>query len=377
MEIIYHEEKANVVADALSRKYIHALCTAMSRMKLREEVEKMGISMIKKGDTIGDLTIEPKLYEEIRKKQEGDARVARWREAVGEAVVEGGKKRFHVGSDGGLRFDGRRCVPDDEELKRKILTEAHFTPYYVHSGGDKLYKDLKKTFWWPKMKKEVAEFVARCLVCERVKGEHKRPQVLARIAIFDGDSVEDEYSISSSYRWSDTEDYSDLGGYAESLCIAPFEALYGKKCRSHVCWDDRADAVVLGPEMIQAMVEQVHIIRQKMRAAQDRQKSYADLKRSDIEFAVGDKVLLKVSSMRGVMRKYVSDPTHMLEPEHIEIDEQLSYVEEPKEILDRKVRKTRNGETALVKVLWSNHKVEEATWEAEAAMREKYPSPFI
>ncbi|XP_074300754.1 uncharacterized protein LOC141632070 [Silene latifolia] len=159
--------------------------------------------------------------------------------------------------------------------------------------------------------------------------------------------------------------------------MAPFEALYGRKCRSPVCWDDRADTVVLGPEMIQEMVEQVHIIRQKMRAAQDRQKSYADLKRSDIEFVVGDKVLLKVSPMRGVMRKYVSDPTHVLEPEHVELDEQLTYVEEPKEILDRRVRKTRGGEIALVKVLWSNHKVEEATWEVEATMREKYPSLFI
>ncbi|XP_074293201.1 uncharacterized protein LOC141620159 [Silene latifolia] len=124
------------------------------------------------------------------------------------------------------------------------------------------------------------------------------------------------------------------------------------------------------------MVEQVHIIRQKMRVAHDRQKSYADLKRSDIEFAVGDKVLLKVSLMRG-LKKYVRDPTHVLESEHIEINEQLSYVEKPKEILNRKVRKTRNGERALVKVLWSNHKVEEATWEAEAAMRDKYPSLFF
>ncbi|XP_074288323.1 uncharacterized protein LOC141613483 [Silene latifolia] len=174
--------------------------------------------------------------------------------------------------------------------------------------------------------------------------------------------------------------------------MAPFEALYGRKYMSPVGWDDMVDTVVLGPEMVQEMVEQVHIIRQKMRAAHDRQKSYADLKMSDIEFAVGDNMLLKVSPMKGVMsfryrvhtifhvsqlRKYVSDPTHVLELEHIEIDEQLSYVEEPREILDRRVRKTRNGETALVKVLWSNHKVEEATWEAEAAMREKYPSLFV
>ncbi|XP_074306151.1 uncharacterized protein LOC141641387 [Silene latifolia] len=147
-------------------------------------------------------------------------------------------------------------------------------------------------------------------------------------------------------------------------CVMEFGGSWEeRKCRSPVCWDDRADAVVLGPEMIQEMVEQVHIIRQKMRVAQDSQKSYADLKRSDIDFAVGDKVLLKVSPMR--------------EPEHVKIDEQLSFVEEPREILDRRVRKTRRGETALVKVLWSNHKVEEAAWEAEAAMREKYPSLFI
>ncbi|XP_074305734.1 uncharacterized protein LOC141640954 [Silene latifolia] len=168
------------------------------------------------------------------------------------------------------------------------------------------------------------------------------------------------------------------------------------------------------------MVEQVHIIRQKMRAAQDRQKSYVNLKRSDIEFAVGDKVLLKVSPMKGVMnfgkrgklsqkyigpyeiqervgevayrlapppaldrvhnmfyvsqlRKYVNDTSHILEPETVEMDESLTYVEVAKEILDRKIRKTRNGENVLLNVLWSNHNIKEATWEDEDKMKEKYP----
>ncbi|XP_074289002.1 uncharacterized protein LOC141614145 [Silene latifolia] len=147
-----------------------------------------------------------------------------------------------------------------------------------------------------------------------------------------------------------------------------------------------------------------------MRAAQDRQKSYADLN-SDVEFAVGDKVLMKVYPMRGVMRiwkrgklgqkfigpyaifdlveevayrlalpsaldkvhnvfyvsqlrKYVRNPSHILDPETVEMDESLSYVKIANEILERKVRKTRNGETVLVKVLWYNHNVEEATLEA-------------
>ncbi|XP_074315225.1 uncharacterized protein LOC141651409 [Silene latifolia] len=199
------------------------------RMKLHEEVENMGISMIKKGDTLGDLTIEPELYDEIRKKKEGDARVARWREVVSEAVVEDEKKRFYVGSDGGLRFDGRWFVPDDEELKRKILSETHSTPYSLAH-----FIPMKDT--WSKAE------LARAYVKNVVK-LHGVPK----------DIVSDRDS-----------------SYHVSIGMAPFEALYGRKCRSPVCWDDRADAVVLGPEMIQEMVKQVHIIHQKMGAAQDR-----------------------------------------------------------------------------------------------------------
>ncbi|XP_074299639.1 uncharacterized protein LOC141630783 [Silene latifolia] len=132
------------------------------------------------------------------------------------------------------------------------------------------------------------------------------------------------------------------------------------------------------------MVDQVRVIREKMRAAQDRQKSYADLRRSDIEFVVEDKsqvayrlalppALDRVRNVFHVsqLRKYISDPSHVLEAEMIELDDALTYVESPMEILDRKVRKTRHGEIILVKVLWSNHLVEKATWEAEENMKER------
>ncbi|XP_074292505.1 uncharacterized protein LOC141619387 [Silene latifolia] len=144
--------------------------------------------------------------------------------------------------------------------------------------------------------------------------------------------------------------------------MASFEALYRRKFRSPICWDGVTNAVTLGPGLIQQMVEQVHVIRQKIKAAQDRHKSYADLKRSKIEFMVGDK-----------LRKYVCNATHVLEAETVEMNENLSYEEVAKEILDRKLRKTRNSEIALVKVLWFNHNVEEATWEVDAEMKEKYP----
>nr|XP_021860926.1 uncharacterized protein LOC110799949 [Spinacia oleracea] len=160
-----------------------------------------------------------------------------------------------------------------------------------------------------------------------------------------------------------------------------------------------------------------------MKAAQDRQKSYADQDRRQAVFEIGEKVLLKVSPTKGVMRfgkkgklspryigpyevlervgevayrlamptelskvhdvfhisqlkKYIHDPSHVIEPEVVELDETLTYEEKPIKILDEKVRKTRNKEVKIVKVLWSNHQTEEATWEVEDTMKQKYPELF-
>ncbi|KAL5566128.1 hypothetical protein UlMin_029292 [Ulmus minor] len=70
---------------------------------------------------------------------------------------------------------GRLCIPDDVEIKEQLLSEAHATPYSVHPGATKMYQDLKERFWWSGMKKEVAEYVAKCLTCQKVKAEHQRP----------------------------------------------------------------------------------------------------------------------------------------------------------------------------------------------------------
>ncbi|XP_074282738.1 uncharacterized protein LOC141607280 [Silene latifolia] len=328
MDLLYHEGKSNVVADALSRKSIHALISARSRVRMLGELRKMGIYMIRRGETIGDMTVEPELYEEIRELQKEDARIQKWHNAVEQAGAEPYSK-FSIHSNGSLRFGPRWCVPANKELKKKILTEAHATPYSVHPGGDKLYKDLKKTFWWPNMKKEVAEYRLRQRFQVSI-------QVLAGIAVIDGYSTKDEHRFSSCCdgrrertiqtledmlracvlefggSWEDRLgliEFSYNNSYHASIGMTPFEALYGRKCRSPL-W------------------------------------------------------------------RYLSDPSHVLSPEVIEVDEQLSYLETPKEILDRKVRKTRNGETTLVKVLWTNHNVEEATWETEASMRESYPHLF-
>ena len=84
--------------------------------------------------------------------------------------------------------------------------------------------------------------------------------------------------------------------------MAPFEALYGRPCRSPMCWGEVGDAPMLGPKEVKEMAEKVHLIRERMKTAQSRQKSYADHRRRPLEFAVGDLVFLKVSPMRGVVR---------------------------------------------------------------------------
>ncbi|MEQ5253555.1 hypothetical protein, partial [Escherichia coli] len=211
--------------------------------------------------------------------------------------------------------------------------------------------------------------------------------------------------------------------YHATIRMAPYEALYGQKCRSPLCWSDKSDVVILGPQYLQETMEAIKVIQGRMKIAQDRQKSYADLKRQSIEYQVGEKVLLKVSPTKGVKRfgkkgklsprfigpyeilervgnlayrlalpieldrvhnvfhvsqlkRYVPDVSHVLEPEGLTMDDSLTYKERPTQILDSKTRDTRRKSVRMIKVQWSNHSPEEATWELEDDMMARYPELF-
>nr|GEY17295.1 putative reverse transcriptase domain-containing protein [Tanacetum cinerariifolium] len=144
-----------------------------------------------------------------------------------------------------------------------------------------------------------------------------------------------------------------------SVKAAPFEALYGRKCRSPVYWIEVGEAQILGPELIQETTDKIVQIKQRMQAAHDRQKSYADLRRKPMEFQVGDKVMLKVSPWKGVVRfgkrgklnpRYVRPfkKCHADEPlavplDGLHFDDKLYFVEEPVEIVDREVRRLKRS----------------------------------
>ena len=110
------------------------------------------------------------------------------------------------------------------------------------------------------------------------------------------------YFLGSWDRYIPLMEFAYNKGYQSSIGMAPYEALYGRKCRTPICWTDLNEHKVIGPNIVRETEEKVRVIQQRLKAASDKQKLYADLKRKDIEYEVGDKVFLKVSPWRKVLQ---------------------------------------------------------------------------
>ncbi|XP_016699563.1 uncharacterized protein [Gossypium hirsutum] len=167
--------------------------------------------------------------------------------------------------------------------------------------------------------------------------------------------------------------------------MAPYEELYVRRCRTPSCWTKLGNQRVLGPELVPDTEDKFRLIRDQLKAASDRQKSYADLKHNEIEYSIEDFVFLKVSPWKkfelppklewihdvfyvSMLRRYHSDPIHVVPVEEIEVRPDLTFEEEPVQILDQDVKVLRRKSIPLVKVLWRNHSFEEATWEPGEVM---------
>nr|GFC24669.1 hypothetical protein [Tanacetum cinerariifolium] len=157
---------------------------------------------------------------------------------------------------------------------------------------------MKKLYWWPNIKADIATYVSKCLTCANVKDEHQKPSgllVQPKILEWKWDNITMDFVTKLP---KSSQGYDTIWVIADRLTnikTTPFEALYSRKCRSPVYWTEVGGAQILSPELIQETIEKIVQIKQGMQAARDRQKSYADLKRKPMEFQVGDKVMLKVS----------------------------------------------------------------------------------
>nr|GEY17101.1 putative reverse transcriptase domain-containing protein [Tanacetum cinerariifolium] len=290
------------------------------------------------------------------------------------------------------RIEPLSWLPSYDELRSVIMHESHKSKHSIHPRSDKMYQDTRKLYWWPNMKDNIATYVSKCLTCARVKAEHQRPSgllVQPEILEWKWDNITMDFitKLPKSLQGSNTiwvivdrltksahfllirenDPLDKLASYYASIKAAPYEALYGQKCRSLVCWAEVGEAQLTGPKLIQETTEKIVLIKQRIQAAQDRQKSYADLKWKPMEFEVGDMVMLKVSPWKGVVR---------FGKRGIHVDDRLQFVAEPIEIIEQEIKRLKRSRIPLVKVRWNSRRGLEFTWEREDSFRKKYPHLF-
>ncbi|GJS84263.1 putative reverse transcriptase domain-containing protein [Tanacetum coccineum] len=325
------------------------------------------------------------------------------------------------------------------DLRALIMHKSHKLKYSIHPGSDKMYQDMNKLYWWPNMKAEIATYVSKCLTCAKVKIEYQKPSgllVQPEISQWKWENITidfvtklpktatgqdaiwvivDRLTKSAHFlpmREDDTLEkltiqylkevisrhgvpvsiISDRDGRFTSHFWKSLNKALGTRLDMSTTYHPETDGQIAIPALrllhlrccMGASVDHLRI-----QAARDCQKSYANVRRKPIEFQVRDKVMLKVSPWKWVIRfgkrgklnpRYIG-PFRIIAKVgtvayRLELPEQLSRVHKPVEIMDREVKRLKQSCIPIVKVRWNCRRGPEFTWEREDQMQKKYPHLF-
>ncbi|GJU67231.1 putative reverse transcriptase domain-containing protein [Tanacetum coccineum] len=456
--LMYRPGKANVMADALSRKERNR------PLRVRDLM----------------MTIHNDLPKKILEAQNGAMKRKNMKEKnLGRLI----KQIFEFFPNGTRCFGNHVWLPRYGGLMDLVIFKWYTSKYSIHLRSDKMYQDLKRLYWCPNMKADIATYVSKCLTYAKVKAKHQKPsgllqqpkipvwkweritmdfvsglprmlswydtiwvivdrltksahflpikkhdtmeklmqlylkEVVCRngvlvLIISDRDSHFTERTIqtledmlrscvidfgNSWDRHLSLVEFSYNNSYHASIKAAPYEALYGRKCRSPVCWSEVGDSQLTGPELILETTEKIIQIKNHLSTARSRHKSYVDRRSKPLELEVGDMVQLKVSSRNGAVRfgkrrklspcyigpfrilarvgpvaytlelpeelkgihstfhvsnlkKCLAEGDIVVPMDEIQLDDKLHMIEEPVEVVNREVKRLKQSLIPIVKV---------------------------
>ncbi|GKB54771.1 putative reverse transcriptase domain-containing protein [Tanacetum coccineum] len=393
---------------------------------------------------------------------------ARKEENYGTEDLGGMIKNLEPRADGMLCLKNRSWIPCFGDLRTLIMHESHKSKYSIHPGSDKMYQELKKLYWWPNMKAEIATYVSTCLTYAKVKAECQKPSgllVQPVIPAWKWENITMDF-VTKLPKTSTGQDaiwviFDRLTKSAHFLPMKETDSMekLTRQCLKEVVsrhgvlmdgrskrtiqtledmlracvidfgkgWDRHLplveDAQLTGPEIIHETTEKIIQIKKRIQAAHDKQKRCADRRRKPLEFQAGDKVMLKVSPWKGVIRfgkrgklnpryigpfkilakvgtvayrlelleqlsrvhstfyvsnlkKCFSDEPLAIPLDEIQIDDKFNFIEEPVEIMDQEVKRLKKSCILILKVRWNSRRGPEFTWEREDQMKKKYPHLF-
>nr|GEY43624.1 reverse transcriptase domain-containing protein [Tanacetum cinerariifolium] len=217
------------------------------------------------------------------------------------------KEKLEPRTDGTLCLNSRSWLPCYSDLRSVIMHESHKSKYSIHTGSDKMYQDMKKLYWWSNMKANIATYASKCLTCTKVNDEYQRPSgllVQSTIPKWKWDNIIMDFitKLPKSPQGFDTI-WVIVDRLTKSAHFLPIRenGPLDKLARLYLNRIVARHGIPISIICDQT-TEKIILIKQRIQAAQDRQKSYADLKQKPMEFEVGDRVMLKVSPWKGVVR---------------------------------------------------------------------------